>query len=156
PRFTVSFNRVDTTANPVNVTATSTFVATVPQGQYRLTTTGLPAGYSIKSIILGAVDALTQPITLAPGGSQLISIVLSVSSPPPWVKVSGRVTGGNATNVIMTGAPTTDSMNATVGADGVFEFPMVLPGSYTARTQPANPLAGATPVTVGSVDLANV
>jgi hypothetical protein len=56
----------------------------------------------------------------------------------------------------MTGAATTDALNATVGADGAFEFPMVLPGTYTARTQPANPLAGTTPVTVGAADLTNV
>jgi hypothetical protein len=156
PRFTLAFNRVDATANPVNVTATSTFTVAVPQGQYRLAPNGLPAGYNIKSIMLGAADALTQPITLVPGSSQVLSIVLGVSSPPPWVKVSGRVVGGAATNITMTGAATTDALNTTVGADGAFEFPMVLPGTYTARTQPANPLAGTTPVTVGAADLTNV
>ena len=156
PRFTVVFNRVDATANPVNALATNAFTVTVPQGQYRLTTTGLPSGYTVKSITMGTVDALTQPIALAPGASQIIAIVLAVSSPPPWVQVSGRVIGGTATSVSMSGTAAGETLSATVGLNGNFEFPMVLPGTYTARTLPASPLVPTTPVTVGSTNVTNV
>ena len=43
-----------------------------------------------------------------------------------------------------------------VGANGAFEFPMVLPGTYTVRTVPAVALAPATPITVGSTNITNV
>jgi hypothetical protein len=125
-------------------------------GQYKVTTNGLPAGYSVKSITLGNVDALNQPITVTAAAIPVLSIALGVSSPPPWVKVSGRVTGGAATSVGMIGPAILDSLNAAVGADGAFEFPMVLPGTYNVRTLPPNALAPQAPVTVGSTNVTNV
>jgi len=156
PRFTVSFNRVDATANPITAIATNGFTVTAPQGQYRITTTGLAAGYNIKSIKFGDVDALTQPIALNAAPGQVLTITLGVSSPPPWVQVSGRVTGGSATSVSLNGPAMADTLNVTVGPNGSFEFPMVLPGTYTARIIPASPLVPTTPITVGSTNVTNV
>lgn len=157
PRFQVLFNRVDVTGtNPVTIIGTATFNVALPLGQYRVTTNGLPAGYNVKSIMLGNVDALSQPITVTAAAGPALTIALGVSSPPPWVKVSGRVTGGTARNVSMNGPAVVDALNTEVGADGAFEFPMVLPGTYTVRTVPAIALAPATPVTVGSTNVTNV
>jgi len=156
PRFTVTLTRVDTTANPINAVATTGFTITAPQGQYRVTTTGLAAGYNIKSIKFGDVDALTQPIALNAAPGQVLTIALGVSSPPPWVQVSGRVTGGSVTSVSISGTAMADTLNSTVGPNGTFEFPMVLPGTYTARTLPASPLLPTTPITVGSTNVTNV
>jgi hypothetical protein len=157
PRFQVIFNRVDVTGtNPVTLIGTATFNVALPLGQYRVTTNGLPTGYNVKSIMLGNVDALNQPITVTAAAIPVLSIALGVSSPPPWVKVSGRVTGGTATNVGMIGPAMVDSLNGAVGADGTFEFPMVLPGNYTARIVPPIALAPPTPVTVGSTNVTNV
>jgi hypothetical protein len=156
PRFTVTFNRVDTTANPVNVTATTGFTVTVPQGQYRITTSGLAAGYSVRSIRMGDIDALAQPVTFSAAPGQVLTITLGVSSPPPWVAVGGRVVGGASANVSMSGTAMAETLNAVVGPNGVFEFPRVLPGNYTLRTLPANPLAPPMPLSVGSANLTNV
>jgi hypothetical protein len=156
PRFTVTFNRVDTTANPINAIATAGFTVTVPQGQYRLTTNGLAAGYTIRSIKMGDVDALNQPVTLSAAPGQVLTITLGVSSPPPWVTVSGRVIGGTPVNVSMSGTAMAETLNATVGPNGAFEFPRVLPGNYTVRTLPAIALAPAIPLTVGSTNVTNV
>src|SRR5262249_22780921 len=46
--------------------------------------------------------------------------------------------------------------NAPVGRDGLFEFPMVLPGNYTARMVPAVVLAPVISVTVGATDVTNL
>jgi hypothetical protein len=156
PRFTVTFNRVDTTANPINVIATAGFTVTGPQGQYRVTTTGLAAGYNIKSIKLGEIEALDQPITLTAAPGQVLTITLGVSSPPPWVTVSGRVIGGTPVNVSMNGTAMAETLNATVGPNGAFEFPRVLPGNYTVRILPAVALVPVTPLTVGSTNVTNV
>src|SRR5215471_21345499 len=157
PRFQVVFNRVDVTGtNPVSIIGTATFNVALPLGEYRVTTNGLPAGYNVKSIMLGNVDALNQPITVTAAAGPVLSVALGVSSPPPWVKVSGRVAGGTARNVSMTGPAVVDALNAAVGDNGAFEFPMVLPGTYTVRTVPAIALAPATPVTVGSTNVTNV
>jgi hypothetical protein len=157
PRFQVIFNRVDITGtNPVTIIGTATFNVALPLGQYRVTTNGLPAGYNVKSILLGNVDGLNQPITVTAAATPALTVALGVSSPPPWVKVSGRVTGGTARNVSMNGPAVVDPLNIAVGADGTFEFPMVLPGAYTVRTVPPIALAPATPVTVGSTNVTNV
>jgi len=157
PRFQIAFNRVDVAGtNPVSIVGTATFNVALPMGQYKVTTNGLPAGYSVKSIMLGTVDALDQPITVTAAAIPVLSIALGVSSPPPWVKVIGRVTGGTATNVSMAGPALLDVLNTAVGANGAFEFPMVLPGTYTVRTVPPIALAPATPVTVGSTNVTNV
>src|SRR5215470_9041489 len=121
PRFQVVFNRVDVTGtNPVSIIGTATFNVALPLGQYRVTTNGLPAGYNVKSIMLGNVDALNQPITVTAAAGPVLSVSLGVSSPPPWVKVSGRVTGGSATGVSMNGPAVLDPLSAAVGANGAF------------------------------------
>jgi hypothetical protein len=159
PRFQVRFARVDaqgTVPAPVTATANPGFTSTLEAGQYRITATGLPTGYSLKSITLDGADVLTQPLTVTAGASQTLSITLGVSSPPPWVSVSGRVTGGSATSVTMTGGASPEPLTAVVSANGAFTFPTVLPGNYAARTLPAIAVAGTTPITVGSTNLTNV
>jgi len=156
PRFTLTFNRVDATANPVNAIVTNGFTVTLPQGQYRITTSGLPGGYNLKSITMGGADVLSQPVNFVPGASQPLAITLGVSSPPPWVQVRGRVTGGNATMVTLAGNAVGETLSAAVSPDRTFVFPMVLPGTYTARTLPALPAVPAIPVTIGSTNVADL
>jgi hypothetical protein len=155
PRFNLTFNRVDSAANPVNATVTNAFTVTLPQGQYRITTSGLPGGYNLKSITMRGMDVLNQPVNFVPGASQALVITLGVSSPPPWVQVRGRVTGGNATSVTLAGNAIGETLTAVVRPDRTFEFPMVLPGSYTARPLPAV-VPVSIPVTVGSTNIADL
>ncbi len=156
PRFQLAFTRTDTTgANPVNATGASSFTVRLAVGEYRLTATGLPAGYTLKVATIGRVDALNQPFKIESGSVASLSIVLGVSSPPPWVRVSGRVVSGNATTVSLTGTPLADALSVPV-RDGQFEFPMVLPGSYTLRSVPAMAFAPAVPITVGTTDFKDV
>ena len=75
-----------------------------------------------------------------------IVVTLGVSTPTPWVKVSGRVTGTRAdlTNVTLNGL--SGSLQSALGADGSFNFPKVLPGVYTVTTNVYSP--GLQPVTL--------
>jgi hypothetical protein len=157
PQFRLAFTRVDVTgANPINTAGTPAFTVTLAAGEYKLTATGLPTGYSLKSATIGTVDAANQTFKIAPGSPTSLAITLGVSSPPPWVKVSGHVIGGNATNVSLSGTALAETLNAPVGRDGQFEFPMVLPGTYTARSVPTVVLAPTTSITVGTTNVANV
>jgi hypothetical protein len=98
PQFRLAFSRVDVAgANPVNAPGTSNLTVTLAAGEYRLSAIGLPAGYMLKSATIGTVDAVSQTFKIAPGSPTALAITLGVSSPPPWVKVSGHVIGGNAT-----------------------------------------------------------
>jgi hypothetical protein len=58
--------------------------------------------------------------------------------------------------VSLAGSALSETLNVPVGRDGQFEFPMVLPGTYTARSVPTVVLAPTTPITVGATDIANV
>ena len=157
PQFRLAFSRIDATgSNPINAPGAPNFNVTLAAGEYRLTATGLPAGFTLKSATIGAVDAVNQSFKIAPGLPTSLAITLGVSTPPPWVKVSGHVTGGAATGVSLSGTALAETLTAPVGRDGQFEFPTVLAGTYTARTVPNVVLAPTTSLTVGPTNVANV
>jgi hypothetical protein len=106
------------------------------------------------------VDLLSKPLTIAGSGVAPITFTLGVSSPPPWVKVSGRVTGlsstpGVAPRVTLSGgASLADAASAPIKPDGTFEFPMVPAGTYTASIFPTPAVASKnTSIYVGRTDV---
>jgi hypothetical protein len=162
PRFQLVFSRIDTTQPrpPVNVPTATLFAATLSPGQYRVAANGLPKGYALKSMTLGTTDVLTQPMSLASGDAQSMTVTLGVASPPPWVKVRGRVTGTSASaqqpgSVTMTSPSAADTLTAALQQDGSFEFERVLPGSYTAHTLPLTSMSATGTLTVGASDVTN-
>jgi hypothetical protein len=161
PRFQLIFSRIDapSTVAPTVLTVASSFNTPLHSGQYRISASDLPRGYSIKSIMLGTTDVLAQPLKVASGDSESLAILLGVSSPPPWVKVSGRVnanTGATPTNVTMSSAAAGDVLTAAVQPDGSFEFSRVLPGAYTALASTGNEVSSPVSVNVASADVTNV
>lgn len=115
----------------------------VPSGDYAVTVTELSSGYHLKSIRAGTTDLTTTPFrVLKESLPPAIEITLGVSDPPPWVRVSGRVTGGLRSSA--SGAPRAVGLSGprnietTVAADGSFEFEKVLPGSYALSLRPSN------------------
>jgi hypothetical protein len=162
PRFQISFARVDEPATPpINVTAAGTFTAPLPPGQYRVTSSGLPPGFGIKSMTFGAADILTQPMTVTNGDTKTMTVTLSIASPPPWVSVSGRVTADGATQarvirVTMRSPAAAEPLTTIVDADGSFEFSKVIPGSYTTLAFAATSLSPPLNVTVGATDVTGV
>jgi hypothetical protein len=157
PRFQLAFTRVDAAGqNPVITATGATFRLPVAAGEYRVAANALPAGYTLKSALMGGKDVLNQTFTIAAGSQPEIAFTLGVASPPPWVRVRGRVIGGKATSVSLTGTPMAETPTAVIGATGEFEFPMVLPGNYLARILPAIPALAPESVTVGATDIANL
>ncbi|HLQ77111.1 MAG TPA: hypothetical protein VK210_07135 [Terriglobia bacterium] len=156
PRFPLTFTPA--TGSPVIVSAGQTFTAPLPKGEYRVTASAIPAGYTLKSMTSGAIDLRVQPLRIAEGDSPRIAIEMSVASPPPWVRFSGKVTGqGPATGLSLTGGTVGQPLTTTFGADGSFEFPKMLPGTYTGRLSPlttAN-VSMVINVSIGDKDLIN-
>ena len=161
PGFTVSFSSfAGGGISPTAQVQAGAFKTVVPEGDYRVAWSGIPAGYIVRSAVAGSVDLLARPMTLAGADATPITITLGVSSPPPWVKVSGRVTGITnvspvAPRVTLLGGGT-ESLETTVRSDGTFEFPMVLRGTYTARITPAPAALPAVSVFVLNKDVADV
>jgi hypothetical protein len=162
PRFQLVFSRIDGREPhpaPVNIPTATLFAATLSPGQYRITGNGLPNGYTLKSMTLGTTDVLTQPMSLASGDAQSMTVTLGVTSPPPWVRVHGRVTGTRAAaqpnSVTMTSPSAADTLTAVLHQDGSFEFEKVLPGSYTAHTLPLTSMSATGTLNVGTSDITN-
>jgi hypothetical protein len=138
----------------------------LPEGEYRVSWNALPAGYEMKSILAGPADVLSGRLKIGgPGTAPPVAITLGVSSPPPWVKVAGRVSAASPGRlpdgmgiVLEDQASGRRTAEAAVGPDGAFEFPMILPGTYrpvVTGGQPAQVLAPPT-VVIPGVDLTGV
>jgi len=163
PRFTLSFASFKGGVNnPVTGMSTNgTFTTQVSEGEYRITWSQIPAGYFVKSITAGTVDLLAGPLVVASGTTaDPISVTLGVANPVPWVKVSGRVISprpGSAlpARVTLIGGSALEPLDVAINPDGSFEFPRVLPGSYTARVTPPLPFPAAS-VFVTNKDLTGV
>jgi hypothetical protein len=145
PAFNLTF--VDSRSPSIAIPISSfsiwpSFVAQLPGGDYLLDLSDLPRGYSVKSMTYGGRDALRAPLTIGDAPDEVV-VTLKASNPPPWVKVSGRVTGPGSpagrsgTELTLHDAFTHVTTSAALQADGTFQFERVLPGVYEARFDPA-------------------
>jgi protein TonB len=132
----------------------------VPEGDYRVAWSSLPAGYQIKSITTGMTDLLVNPFKVAiEGNPPHIAVNLGVSSPPPWVAVSGRITGltqadfAGPLRLSLVPRENGATPETAIQEDGSFEFPMVLPGPYAVRLTPRGPIPDLTAIAVRSRDI---
>jgi TonB family protein len=158
PRLSLSFTpfKGGVTAPGASILPNGTLRATLPEGDYRVGWTSLPAGYELKSITAGSVDLIANPLKVTAAQSvPPLLVTLAVASPAPWGKVSGRVVGlsaariGVSNRLILTGSTMIDTLDVPINPDGSFEFARVLPGSYTARLTPPLPVPLA-PIVVPS------
>jgi len=125
-------------------------------GEYRLGTAGgLPPGYTVQSIVYGSVDVMRNPLKVSLDDSAELLITLAVSGPPPTVSVSGHVTGippGQFLRISLrepSGGYIGAALETSIGSDGSFTFPKVLPGAYIVYLR----LRSVTQVMVGNKDV---
>jgi hypothetical protein len=133
-----------------------TFRVQLPAGEYRVGAPArLPPGYTLQSIVYGGVDLLRSPLKISSDDSAELLINLAVNGPSPAVSVSGRVTGiapGQVLRIALrepTGGELSAALETSVGPDGAFTFPKVLPGNYIVYMR----LRAQTRVTVGNTDV---
>jgi hypothetical protein len=136
-----------------------TFRVQLRPGEYRVgTPAGLPPGYTLQSIMYGGVDLLRSPLKISTDDSTELLINLAINGPSPAVSVSGRVTGiapGQFPRISLrepTGGELSAALETSVGADGSFTFPKVLPGRYIVYLR----LRAVTQVTVGTSNVTGV
>ena len=148
-----------TTSLKIRPQIDGSFRVQLPQGEYRVgAPSGLPAGYTLKSIVYGGADLLRNPLKVSAGDSAELLIALAVQGPPPAVSVSGRVTGilpGQFRRIALrepTGGELSAALETSIGDDGSFKFPKVLPGKYIVYFR----LRTETPVTVGDKDVTGI
>jgi hypothetical protein len=126
-----------TTSLTIRPQIDGTFRLQLPPGEYRVgAPERLPPGYSLQSIAYGGVDLLRNPLKIASNNSSELLINLTLTGPSPAVSVSGHVTGiapGDVHRISLreaTGGDLSAALETSVGADGSFTFPKVLPGNY--------------------------
>jgi hypothetical protein len=131
----------------------------LPPGEYRVGAPGrLPPGYTLQSIVYDGVDLLRNPLKISANDSAELVINLAVSGPSPAVSVSGRVTGiapGDVHRISLrepTGGELSAALETSVGADGSFTFPKVLPGNYIVYLR----LRDVMQVTVGNTNVTGI
>jgi TonB family protein len=152
PRFPVQFTPViSAKAVFATVLPNGEFATRLTDGEYRLTLGTIPEGYRVKSITSGSMDLLANNIVVMNGAiANSISILLSASSPPPWVRWGGKVAGWPASmnpanyRLSLISGPA-DGLDAQLRQDGSFEFAQILPGNYVCTFTPPLPL---TPFTI--------
>jgi hypothetical protein len=132
-----------------------TFVLPLPAAGWRISVTGLPASYSVKSMTYGSTDLLREPLTLKEDVTTEIQLTLSLAA-NSLHKVSGRVTGlgqsPTPVSISLVGASSAFTLNVPLDSDGNFEFADVVQGNYIARIfVRASP--HSIPVTVGNADV---
>jgi TonB family protein len=162
PSLSLSFTSTKVGAEPQNMTlsAAGAFSSQLTPGDYRLAVSGIPTGYSLKSVTVGTLDLLTNPLKVVAGTPPApINVMLGVAAPPPWVKVSGKVGGPGLMGVTpypltLTGKGLLAPMQSSLMPDGSFEFPRVLPGDYTLAV--GVPAARKIPIQVGSTNLSGI
>jgi hypothetical protein len=121
---------------------------------------GLPPGYTLKSLTYGTTDILKEPFKVAASDTLELRATLTTSSPTP-VRVRGRVIGLDAAsfargpvNATMTSAMYGATLNSEVSTDGSFEFPTVYPGSFVLRANGISVLSSPNlTVTVANTDI---
>jgi hypothetical protein len=126
---------------------------------------GLPAGYRLISLTSGTIDLRVAllPVTADVSRSIVVGLALDPTARPPFVRVTGRVTGEDASTYAKTQISLTSSvlavrLSAAVAPDGTFSIPQVLPGTYRVRFIGIRPMTGdpAISLGVGAADLSNV
>jgi hypothetical protein len=123
---------------PPRLNAAANFTTRLQLGEYRISAAGLPTGFVIRSMKAGGTDLLTSPLQVTTSEAPQIAIVLGVTSPSPYVSLSGRVFGRarreNVVNLNIMNATSPGILEPIFYLDGTFEVPMTLPGEHRIRT----------------------
>jgi len=157
--FTLPLTAGSTTSLTIRPHIDGSFRVQLRPGEYRVGSPGrLPPGYRLQSMEYGGIDLLRSPLKISSDDSAELLIGLAIDGPSPAVSVSGHVTGiapGQVQRIALrepTGGELSAALETSIGADGAFTFPKVLPGNYIVYFR----LRAQTPVTVGNKDVTGI
>ena len=155
PRGILGFY-TDKTYFSAKVDGSGTFEVQLHNATHQIDVAGLPVGYSLASVRVGAQDA-TRGIRVQ--NADVSDVVITVNAPQKLARVRGQITGIPAERMRMTvvtlSGPIVGVLETLPKPDGTFEFYPVTPGLYTL-TLPEVPAAKPLTVVVDSADTFNV
>lgn len=136
------------------------FTIALPYGEHRMTLTGYPSTYVVKTAVFGDTNLLSSSLTVDRSPSAEIRIVLGPSADRPWRRVEGRLVDrgprtGQSTTVMLSSPALQKPASSDVDDTGRFLFPRVPPGSYRLFPTPGD-VYEPTLVTVDDTDVAGV
>lgn len=110
-----------------------TFTVGLHAAEHRPELAGLPVGYEVRAVRVGARDVTRTGIPV--GGQDVRDVVIEIAVRRELPVVRGRLTefaSGQSHRVQLSG-PIVGILEATAGSDGTFTVPNVPPGLYRAR-----------------------
>src|SRR5262245_39703459 len=137
--FRTDESYVNATINP-----DGTFTTRLHAGQHLTDLGGMPVGYDLRSVRIGSADGVKGIVVR---DADVSNVVITVKAPAQLPRLHGRVDGAPANARVQMTGPIVGSQSATIGADGTFDFPALVPGLYYARV-PEAPALGTTLVVV--------
>jgi hypothetical protein len=139
--FRTATSYVNATINP-----DGTFTTRLHAATHRPDVGGLPVGYSVRSIRVGAGDASTGIVV---GNADVANVLITIAAPARLPRLHGRVIGAPPNSRVEMTGPIVGPVSAAVNGDGTFDFPALVPGLYYARI-PQAPSLGTTDIAVTS------
>ena len=136
--------RTDNSYVNATIKPDGTFITRLHAGQHVTDLGGMPVGYDLRSVRIGNADAAKGIVV---GDADVADVVITVKAPAQLPRLHGRVNGAPANARVQMTGPIVGSQSATIGADGAFDFPALVPGLYYARV-PEAPGLGTTLVVV--------
>ena len=141
-----------------------TFELLLPPGIYRISASGIPSGYELKSLTQGLRNLSLTTLNIDEHSSGEIQLTLV----PTWRPASGvRLTGHlsfaptgalpkpESVVLVSSGSRNVPVQENAVAPDGSFEFTDVLPGVYNLEVLPDSP-ATLYGIVVGQTDVTNI
>lgn len=119
---------------PATIEDDLTFTVGLHPAEHRAELAGLPVGYEVRAVRVGAKDVTRTGIPV--GGQNVDDVVIEVAVRRELPAVRGRLIGFNAGEQpqrIQLSGPIVGVLEATAGRDGTFTVPNVPPGRYLAR-----------------------
>ena len=162
PRLSMDWSSPNGFDNAVAIepSADGTFKVALFEGDYWNFSLAVPKGYTLKSFLYGTMDPRNAPINIS-NDVRDFEVHVAVSDLKP-VKVSGHAAGLSATaisggmTVSLKSSSYAQTLNASVAADGSYEFPAVVPGNYVLRLlRPDGRPDTCIPIVVTNVDQRN-
>jgi hypothetical protein len=147
-----------------NALPDGSFKLMLPEGHYRVVaspnSSGIPPAYFLRSLSYGPADLFKEPMAISAAERSEIQIGFGTTVVNPWVRVSGKVVGGDPAlgpYRVALDSRTTSAVETPVNPDGSFEFSNILQNTnYSARLVPQNDAATVAAVNVAASDVSGI
>jgi hypothetical protein len=171
PAFEMSLSHPVSSANQfpvgdfrvlVKPASDGTFRVKFPNDERRVQLAGFPLGYRAKTMSYGSTDLKQQSLRISTSDVSEIQITLEIDPLLPMGSLRGRVRGldpnAGSTRMILNGLASYSNFEASVGADGSFNFPKIPQGAYAPSLTGGVTASRLTPsiITVRGTELAGI